>query len=180
MRIFTKKKKRDLTILLEERLGVNQQRIKTRDPLTQLSESKIDVLSREFTNALKELETHHIYQWSTYYRDTILNYYDRFVELAPQINSERLASLIRVEVSKHTSAILESGYKHQVSRNLLPHFDAIGKSIGGLKNFLELVVEIYVSKLSVSLSPETGQSMRLVCSAFLAGKGPSKSGSNHN
>jgi hypothetical protein len=166
---FYKNKKRDLTSLLEKRLGNEQQNARPKNPLARLSEIQIEAVGKELKNALKELETHHIFQWSTYYRDTILNFYDRFVELAPRIENERLSSIIRAEVSAHTRAILESGYRHQVSRNLLPHFDAISKSVGGLEKFLELPVEVYANKLSVSLTPETGQSMRAVCSAFLAG-----------
>ncbi len=134
-------------------------------PVMPLAYSR-DRLSRD----LEDLGSKHIFQWSTFYRDTLSRYFDAVLE---EIEScERPAAwlnLMKASLSHHATAIFQRGYRYQLENNLArPHY-AITKSLAGLQRFLDLPIEFYSARLTESHHANGARHLRQLCSAMASG-----------
>lgn len=168
---FLKKKKRDLTNALQTRLGEEV-------AAAGVGSSKLRVLGPpglgEFEttlrNRLDALSKWHIFQWSTYYRDELRGIMADTVRLLdsggdPDVAFDLIGRLVRA----HSNEIFSKGYSFVRAQNWATSESAIGKSLAGLRSFLDLPVEIYADESSRISSPKDCRVLRRTTSRMLAG-----------
>lgn len=168
---FLKNKKRDLTNAMQKRLGeqaaaadveVSRQKI--------LGPSGLREFEASLQDRLDALSKWHIFQWSTYYRDELRAIMADAVRL---LNSggdaEATFDLIHRLVCAHSIEIFSKGYSFVSAQNWATSELAIGKSLAGLRAFLDLPVEIYADESSRISSPKDCRILRRATSRMLAG-----------
>src|SRR6266568_1110235 len=132
---FQKKRKRDLTALLDNKLGnAGAAPSADFDPTP---------LRNVLRDRLRWLSDSRIYQWSTDYRDFI--HYSFTALQGAMISHERVPTLADVliqEFSKHATEIFSKGWAHLSERDVTATV-RIAKSLGGLARFLELPAQAY-------------------------------------
>lgn len=129
---------------------------------------------REFEASLQDrldaLSKWHIFQLSTYYRDELRAIMADAVRL---LNSggdaEATFDLIHRLVCAHSIEIFSKGYSFVSAQNWATSELAIGKSLAGLRAFLDLPVEIYADESSRISSPKDCRILRRATSRMLAG-----------
>jgi len=168
---FLKNKKRDLTNELQKRLGEQVAAV-------EVSAGRNKGLGltglREFETSLRDrldaLSKWHIFQWSTYYRDALRGIMADTVRL---LNSggdaDDAFDLIGRLVSAHSNEIFSKGYNFVSAQNWATSELAVGKSLAGLRAFLDLPVEIYADESSRISSPKDCRILRRATSRMLAG-----------
>ena len=126
-------------------------------------------LRGEFADDLKDLSDHRIYQWSTFYRDTLSVYFDRFVQTAAT-EKARTESLrvMREGLASHSQEIVEKGFRYLISTSRETRHYAVTKSLNGLQRFLDLPIEFFSAK-DAMVRTEDAQQLRAVCSGMLRG-----------
>jgi hypothetical protein len=126
-------------------------------------------MSNTFSKDLEELSKFHIFQWATFYRDVLSEYFDSFLDYLGETdkpNQVRLLGLVESALSAHTKDIFKKGYDHTV-RNVST--DAIAKSLAGLQRFLDLLLEFYSTKLSEAHANHEALPLRQLTSAMIFG-----------
>lgn len=168
---FLKNKKRDLTNALQNRLG-------EKVAAAEVDVSRLMVLGasglREFEASLRDrldaLSKWHIFQWSTYYRDELRGIMADTVRLLNSGGDADVAfDLIGRLVCAHSNEIFSKGYSFVSAQNWATSELAIGKSLAGLRAFLDLPVEIYADESSRISSPKDCRILRRATSRMLAG-----------
>jgi len=125
-------------------------------------------LQDDFERQLEDLSARHIFQWSTFYRETLLDFYNRFSAAASdKALLEAVGSGIYSALTTHARDIFRKGFQH-VGAAAPPQY-AITKSLSGLQRFLELPVEFYSAKIPTAGSPDFSRTLRVLTSAFLTG-----------
>ncbi len=166
---FQKKRRRNLRELIENMLqsGTDQGEMVVNESTETYSitpESKIVI---DFQRALDVLHERHIYQWSTFYRDCLTQYFDLFLEkmmhLSPDDHCPTLSDLL----AEHSRNIFSQGYEYV--RNNRRHSNPIEKSINGLSKFLELPIAFYSVRLSSVSDYRSAFALRLLVSAAVSG-----------
>jgi hypothetical protein len=130
-------------------------------PTPRLAEPDVQTRLTEFRNALGELSAHHIFQWSTYYRDWLTRDLDWFL-LAGERYSDYQGLLEQVHGSlrDHSAEIFLKGYEYQLEQQESKKY-IIEKSLNGLQRFLNLSIEFYSAKLpSAVKAPAPDQQFR--------------------
>jgi hypothetical protein len=124
---------------------------------------------RAFTRSeLAQLGEQHIFQWSTFYRDSIGKIYDRARECPdPTIVGQLLSEVLASEFARHAEDIFGRGYAFVTASSSVA--SATEKSLGGLQRFTALPVEKYSATRLGLTSASEARMARLVCSAILAG-----------
>ena len=168
---FLKNKKRDLTNAFQKRLGEQTTAAKVNAGrqrglgLSDLREFEVSLQGR-----LDALSKWHIFQWSTYYRDELRGIMADTVRL---LNSggdaDDAFDLIGRLVSAHSKEIFCKGYNFVSAQNWATSELVIGKSLAGLRAFLDLPVEIYADESSRISSPKDCRILRRATSRMLAG-----------
>lgn len=164
---FFKKKKRELTSLLESKLcGSSGEVVEAADDGVSVHQ-ETPLEGYEFR--LQKLQESHIFQWATYYRDTIgfiFRDVTGFLEYAGSWESclDSLSSLF----SQHSFNICTRGVKHS-QHNGFAEDIVIHKSIGGLQQFLYLIMNIYVEQQDKISTSKQSQLARQITSCMLAG-----------
>ena len=132
------------------------------------SDVDIEPLGAFFVDRLNELSQHHIFQWSTFYRDSLSRSFDQFLEAAHRTRyTSSIWALIRLELAKHAQEIFQKGYYHLTSRGSeLPQY-AVTKSLNGLQRFLDLPIEFYSTNLPTIRSTADARLLRSLCSAMV-------------
>lgn len=145
----------------------------TPPPVTQRSafslRQQID-LKTEIRRELAELSDRYIFQWGTFYRDTIGKIFgqvDDLLKLTP--NPENVIHSVTEEFAQHTSEIFGKGFNYSTDVELIETSSAVNKSLGGLQRFLELPLEVYSSRVGGVDTVTSAKSLRSTCSAILAG-----------
>lgn len=160
---FLPKRQKRLLSLLEERLGAPR-------PGPVLVKKPMIVtpgLPQRFARHLEQLSREHIFQWSTYYREVFLEsmtdllYVDEVSFASDLLHARQL-------VMHHASEIFQKGYVSKTTDAKLPHDSAIMVSAGGLRRFLDLIVEVYTAKLSTRPALDICRRLRLVASSLLS------------
>jgi hypothetical protein len=134
-----------------------------------LAESEVVDRLRDFSDVLKDLSDHHIFQWSTYYRDWLAEDFDWFL-LAGERYSDYQAMLEQVggQLRSHAREIFEKGYRYQAEQGENTTY-ILSKSLKGLQRFLDLPIEFYSAKLPSATNVPRARRLRLLNSCMLAG-----------
>lgn len=123
-----------------------------------------------FSEALKELATRHIFQWTTFYRDTLSQYFDTFlVELESGDRPTPWLNLMKAAISQHATEIFQRGYQYQLANNSAGPQYAVTKSLAGAQRFLDLPLEFYSARLSEAHRTGIAHHLRQLCSAMVFG-----------
>jgi hypothetical protein len=167
---FHRNRRRDLTRLLEERLA---------QPITRIH-PRLNLLEQRYKDELERLSTHHIFQWSTFYRDFIGTLFSTALEHrhAPSGDPPILA-MIATQIRTHATQIYEKGYRHLI-REQAPPNTVITKALNGLERFLALPIEFYGTYAANVTDAAAATDVRHLCSkvifGILAGYGDGKYG----
>ena len=167
---FLPKKKRDLSDAYWSRLdgeavvspGSSSDTLDTSANL----QSFITSLGERFN----ELSKWHIFQWSTYYKDELRAIMAETVELLRLGNyADAAFAAVGTAIQSHSVEIFNKGFSFVMSQNWATKEAAMTKSLGGLRAFLELPVEIYAYESSRITEPRDCRALRLVTSRMLRG-----------
>lgn len=135
-----------------------------------LDPSEIRTLRGKLRTELKDLSRHHIFQWSTYYRDVVVRFFEWVRDIAYDVeNPEILIRAVQDEFEKHSEEIFAKGYTYVTEASGLSHSVAINKSTNGLQRFLELPIEYYSNHAPRARAGWRAQLLRRVCSGLLGG-----------
>lgn len=163
---FFRKRKEKLSLLLNERLegGGGKQRVVA----VQGGEISVFDLS-EYTRRLEKLLNSHIFQWATYYRDTVgFVYKDLYDRLEHEENWSESLSLVRKLFAEHALGISTRGVaysqQHGLSEETVQY-----KSLGGLQQFLYLIMNLHVDSQEKILNSNHSRLHRNIASALLSG-----------
>lgn len=121
-------------------------------------------------NRFYELSNWHIFQWSTYYKDALRTIMGETIELLRSgDNADTTFSEIRKAIQQHSVDIFTKGFAFVLSQSWATRESALTKSLGGLRAFLELPVEIYADESSRITEPGDCRTLRRVTSRILCG-----------
>lgn len=121
----------------------------------------------DLESALSDLSRFHIFQWSTFYRETLADFYDAALELATGVDASKEWSALDAVVANHAFEIFTKGYMH-VTRTGTELY-ALQKAHGGLRRFLDLIVENYASTAVPNVTAPRAIASRELTSALIAG-----------
>ncbi len=122
-----------------------------------------------FQNDLEELGRKHIFQWGTHYREGLFRHFDVFLERMEFGSDGAATSTIRRCLSEHSHEIFTKGYEHERDAKGTSHLGAVKKSVGGLAQFLELLLEYYSDQVSHTYQQASIVALRALYSAALTG-----------
>lgn len=167
---FLPKRRRNLLLTLEQRLdgdvGAANDRLRLRGTKSEPARN-YEFLRAAFADELNALSQRHIYQWSTFYRDTLSAYFDRFLEAA-SADASPVAALDAMgdPLARHSEEIFNKGFRYQVSQAHETEQHAITKSLNGLQRFLDLPIEFLTAK-DTAVAPAHARVLRSMCSRML-------------
>lgn len=125
---------------------------------------------KRLSEALQDLAHHHIFQWATFYRDTLSEYFDEFLEqLSSSAEPESWLNLMTASLSHHATEIFQQGYSYQTQHHYATSHYAITKSLTGLQRFLDLPLEFYSARLAEAQNTAGSRNLRQLCSAMTIG-----------
>jgi hypothetical protein len=130
--------------------------------------SRTLVTHNRFQSDLEELSRSHIFQWATYYRDTLADYFDVFLDELISGNGSAALNTVRSCLSSHSREIFHKGYVHVTGAFGDEKNYAVTKSMAGLQRFLDLPLEFYSSYLQANHNLHAGE-LRKLCSAMICG-----------
>lgn len=155
---FLPKRQKRLGAAIEARLG----------PPVPVTNELVEEFRRRVQEQLRDLSSHHIFQWATAYRDTVWWAFEKVLEYgARTANPERLTQVLEHEIRSHANEIYSKGYRYQTSRATLA--GAHQKSVSGLQRFLALPIEAYSERLGNISGHRLTQILRLVASSIIYG-----------
>ncbi|WEO78703.1 hypothetical protein BJQ94_06645 [Cryobacterium sp. SO2] len=131
-------------------------------------QSRTAVTRERFQSDLAELGRFHIFQWATYYRDTLADYFDVFLDELIATESSEALDIVRSCLSSHAREIFRKGFLHVRGSAADDRSYAITKSLAGLQRFLDLPLEFYSSTLQAR-QVENPKALRTLCSAMICG-----------
>jgi hypothetical protein len=107
---FLPKRRKSLTLILDER-------IRPRPPMESSPEPTpaVDLIALQiqFETDLQNLSERHIYQWSTFYRDTLSQYFDSFLDAARKEDTrDQALNALRDSLSQHSEEIFDKGFRY--------------------------------------------------------------------
>ena len=167
---FHKKRRRKLQQLYEARIGAFGEAAKeTREPAgSYVTIAPESALVRDFEHTLQDLREHHIFQWSTFYRDGLARHFEKFVTTLQQVAPDDLGNALTDPLAAHAREVFSAGYDHNVGKGC-PHDDAVRRAFNGLARFLALPLEFYAERLSAASDSRSAFALRLLLSAAVAG-----------
>lgn len=119
---------------------------------------------------LEDLANRHIFQWTTFYRDTLSRYFDDFlIVMDSNEKAKPWLNLMKASLVHHATEIFQRGYRYQLDHNDARSHYAITKSLTGLQRFLDLPLEFYSTRLSGAHHAEGAIQLRQLCSAMVSG-----------
>jgi hypothetical protein len=163
---FLPKRRNILSLLLDKLLQAPEQPSKPSEPSVNVPRPS-DVIIDELKDDLQDLSEHHIFQWSTFYRDFLGDFFGKFVKEAVASEISTAATSVRQLLKEHTSEVFSKGYLFVTQRDSAEF--AISKSINGLQSFLDLPIEFYSARLSADLPRTDAIALRYLTSSMLAG-----------
>lgn len=167
---FMHKKRRELGEAFRSRIEGD-----TPEPLDSSSESrdnsaKLQRFIDSLRNRFDELSEWHIFQWSTYYKDELRAIMAEMVELLRSgSNADDAFAQVGIATERHSIDIFTKGFGFVMSQSWATREAAVTKSLGGLRAFLELPVEIYADESSRITEPRDCRALRRVASRMLRG-----------
>lgn len=172
---FLPKRKRDLINALQLRLGACEAtREDPRDTqvrsVSRLQQGGIQEYEASVAGRLDDLSKFHIFQWSTYYRDELRAVLADTVDLIRSSkNSNEAFDLLSKHARRHSKEIFSKGYSFVSAQAWTTTELAEGKSLGGLRSFLELPVELYANESARLSTPQDCRVLRRATSRILSG-----------
>src|SRR5215211_4064537 len=92
---FLPKRRKSLLLVLDQRLAWPDGAPSPPRPAQPEPELDYDRLASAFAGDLRDLSEHHMFQWSTFYRDVLSFYFDRFLGAATNAPDQEVLHLIR-------------------------------------------------------------------------------------
>ena len=168
---FTKKPRKELLATLD---GRNRGRSDSGRPEADIARSSespsispTSALVVEFRHALDELRERHIFQWSTFYRECLDSYFDRYLDAMGLPSPDDPVKALADPLADHAHAIFSQG--HDYVRKTHKRKDAISKSLAGLSRFLDVPLDYYSARASSVSDHRSTVALRLLFSAALSG-----------
>ncbi|HCR2012818.1 TPA: hypothetical protein ONC52_004712 [Enterobacter asburiae] len=163
---FFKKKKR----LLESKL---QSRIESErgesDKNSLYNSSNIEVLLENYTLRLQKLEHSHIFQWTTYYRDTVSFILKDLIDALEKLDSwDEVLEGVNEVFKKHSSKISQRGIEYSL-KNGLDESLTYNKTTGGLQQFIFLIINLYAELQGEISTSSQSNLIRKIISSMLTG-----------
>lgn len=107
-------------------------------------------LLQDLKESLEDLSNHHIFQWSTFYQESLFPRLTNIVEFtALESDFEEVGRVI----SDHSFEIFTKGYKRLAEDLHYSHASVVSKSLSGLRHFLELLTLFHSQSLAGEDSP---------------------------
>jgi len=172
---FLPKRRRALSQAIQLRLGPNEDPPKdTRNAsarsATGLHRGGIQGYEASVIGRLDNLSAWHIFQWSTYYRDELRAVLADTVDLIRSDKSANAAfDLLSNHARRHSKEIFSKGYSFVSSQTWATADLAEGKSLAGLRAFLDIPVELYADESSRLSTPQDCRVLRRATSRILCG-----------
>ena len=167
---FYKKRRRNLLEIYSARVGgTGKTTTETREPaVSYVGIGPESALVRDFEHTLQDLRDHHIFQWSTFYRDGLARHFEKFVTRLQNVAPGDLGNALADPLAEHARDVFSAGYEHAL-RNGRRHDDAVWRAFNGLARFLALPLEFYAARSSTASDSGTASALRLLLSASVAG-----------
>ena len=121
----------------------------------------------DFRRALDTLRERHIFQWSTFYRDCLAEYFGRFLDRMRRVPLDDSGRSVSAPLADHTRDAFSQGYGFTRSKH--DHEEAVRKSLNGLSRFLALPLDFYSVRSSASSNHGSASALRLLVSAAVSG-----------
>lgn len=132
--------------------------------------SEVIGLQQEIRQQLAELSEHHIFQWSTSYRDAVGQIFARVeVVMRAARNPAEVRHIVSDEFSRHAREIWSKGFLYLTSSAGVPVVDAISKSLSGMQRFIELPVEPYSFEAGTVKNASDARAVKATCSSIVSG-----------
>lgn len=166
---FLPKRRKALTELLNRLLQdeiLTQQNSPAGRLDDQPSNRDLGELVLQLDRTLNLLSAHHIFQWSTFYRDELGEFFSSAVRLAGHNNQVEWRA-VQALLAKHASTIFVKGYMHVTRTATDQH--AIFKSLSGLRRFLDLFIEFYSGAIGPAMLKDEAIVLRELQSSCLLG-----------
>ena len=122
----------------------------------------------DFERTLRKLREHHIFQWSTFYRDGLAGHFEKFVAAFQDAAPDYLGNALTDPLAEHARDVFSAGYDH-AQRAGRRHDDAVRRAFNGLARFLALPLEFYVARSSTASVSRSVFALRLLLSAAITG-----------
>ena len=168
---FTKKPRKELLDLLDGRNRGRSDPGQRKAGIARSPESPSISLASplviEFRHALDELRERHIFQWSTFYRDCLDSYFDRYLDAMGTPSPDDLVKALADPLADHAHAIFSQGFDYV--RKTHNHNAATNKSLAGLSQFLAVPLDYYSARASSVSDYRSTVALRLLFSAALSG-----------
>jgi hypothetical protein len=164
---FLPKRRRNLDTLLNELLTARSPN--DRNGVETITPANVDIwpIVRSLESDLEELSGIHIFQWSTFYRDYLGQFFTKFIGAISRAQLKEASESVKNLLSNHTREIFTKGYYYVTRYDTSKH--ASVKSINGLQHFLDLPVEFYSVRLSADLELTESLGLRELNSSMLCG-----------
>jgi hypothetical protein len=172
---FMHKRRRDLTHALQLRMNGGTYASSSNvgqpsSPAPHQSPNSIEAFNQDVGDRLDALSRYHIFQWSTYYRDELRAILADTVDLIRTYESANEAfELLRTQSCRHSKEIFSKGYSFVSSQTWMTPEQAEGKSLAGLRSFLELPVELYADESARLTTPQDCRVLRRATSRIICG-----------
>ena len=165
---FFKKKKKVLTTLFEENLNGNLK--DSANNANELSHSSSTFIRlEEYSLRLDKLKLSHIFQWATYYRDTLGFIFKDLCDLLTSLDDwDDVLQDVSKKFSDHAFSISMRGIQHSQKHGLgdeASHY----KTLGGLQQFLYLIMNLYIDYQDKIITSKQSIIARNITSALLSG-----------
>ena len=125
-------------------------------------------LVRDFERTLQELREHHIFQWSTFYRDGLARHFEEFVTTWRNVAPDDPGHALMDPLAEHARDVFSVGYGHARDHGRR-HDDAVRRAFNGLARFLALPLEFYAARSSTASDSRAAIALRLLLSAAVTG-----------
>ncbi|MER7893274.1 hypothetical protein ABTX15_25970 [Micromonospora sp. NPDC094482] len=126
-------------------------------------------MNYRFTEELDNLSRSHIFQWATFYRDVLSEYFEAFLMEVVEDDRSQVPDITKSALMHHARDIFSKGYSRLRTTQGFSEHHALNKSLSGLQRFLDLPLELYSSRLADAHRDGSAWSLRRLCSAMLFG-----------
>lgn len=167
---FLPKRRRNLLKIYQDRVGgaVRTTTETQGPPVSYVGIGPESVLVRDFERTLQDLRDHHIFQWSTFYRDGLARHFEKFATTLRNAAPGDLGNALADPLAEHARDVFSAGYEY-VLRNGRRREDAVQRAFNDLAQFLALPLEFYVARSSTASDSRTAFALRLLLSASVTG-----------
>ncbi|MCY4451616.1 MAG: hypothetical protein OXC01_06665 [Immundisolibacterales bacterium] len=171
---FQNRRKRRLMAILDEETA-DGRAAKTNEPQVPTSPEETTVrtisgnsrLVVRFRAALNLLHEQHIFQWSTYYRDYLAEFFGEFFTEMKNLQPDDLCTAFSEPLMEHSATIFAQGYDFvRMNRS---YSDPVQKSLSGFSRFLDLPLDFYTASVSRVSDRRSAIALRLLISSAVAG-----------